>query len=65
MRGAKVTYTEVRPLGEEFQRYLVKQTGNTRLMTMLEPMREQLRSVRTMSIPASRRGQGLVHEPPP
>lgn len=61
-RGAKVTYTEVRPLGEEFHGYLTKQAGNAKLVAMLDEIRDQVRSVWTMSILAPRRVQGLLHE---
>jgi DNA-binding GntR family transcriptional regulator len=60
--GRKAAYTEVRALGEEFHRYLLKQSGNARLLEMLEHIREQIRSVWTMSMLAPRRVQGLVHE---
>ncbi len=61
-RGAKLTYTEVRPLGEEFHQYLIKQAGNAKLMSLLEQIRDQLRSVWTMSMLGPRRVQGLIHE---
>ncbi len=61
-RGTRATYTEVRALGEEFHRYLIKHAGNARLLEVLEQIREQVRSVWTMSILAPRRVQGLVHE---
>jgi DNA-binding GntR family transcriptional regulator len=61
-RRQRLTATEVRALGEEFHRYLVKRSGNTRLVQMLEETREQLHSVWTMSIVAPRRVQGLVRE---
>jgi DNA-binding GntR family transcriptional regulator len=61
-RGPRLAYTEVRRLGEEFHRYLIKASGNTRLMAMIEQIQDQIRSVWTMSILAPRRVQGLVHE---
>lgn len=61
-RGAKATYTDVRALGEEFHRYLVKQSGNGKLIETLEQIREQIRTVWTMSILGPRRVQGLIHE---
>src|SRR5574337_1028176 len=61
-RGAKIKYTEVRALGEEFHGYLIKQSGNGKLMEFLEQIREQIRAVWTMSILAPRRVQGLIHE---
>lgn len=61
-RRARLTYTQVRALGEEFHRYLVKRSGNTRLVQTLEDIREQLHSVWTMAIVAPRRVQALVRE---
>lgn len=61
-RRAALTYTEVRALGEEFHRYLVKRAGNARLLQVLEDTREQLHSVWTMAIVAPRRVPGLVRE---
>lgn len=61
-RGPRVTYTEVRALGDEFHSYLVKQAGNAKLTDILEGIRHQIRSVWTMSMLAPRRVQGLVHE---
>lgn len=58
----RLAYTEVRALGEEFHRYLVKRAANTRLVQMLEDIREQLQPVWTMAIVAPRRVQGLVRE---
>jgi DNA-binding GntR family transcriptional regulator len=58
----RLTHTDVRALGEEFHRYLVKRAGNTRLVQMLEDTREQLHSVWTMSMVAPRRVQALVRE---
>jgi DNA-binding GntR family transcriptional regulator len=61
-RRARAAFTDVRALGEEFHRYLVKRADNTRLVQTLEDIREQLRSVWTMSIVAPRRVAGLVRE---
>lgn len=61
-RGAALAYTEVRPLGEEFHGYLLKQADNTRLVQVLDEMREQVRPVWTMAIVAPRRVQALVRE---
>lgn len=61
-RGAGLRYTDVRALGEEFHRYLVKKAGNAKLVHALEEIREQLQSVWTMSILVPRRVQGLVRE---
>ncbi|HEV8615933.1 MAG TPA: GntR family transcriptional regulator [Methylomirabilota bacterium] len=61
-RGAAVRYTDVRPLGEEFHRFLLKRADNGTLLTILEQIREQISSVWTMSILAPRRVQGLVRE---
>jgi DNA-binding GntR family transcriptional regulator len=61
-RRTRMTYADVRALGEEFHRYLVKGAGNTRLLQTLEDIREQLHSVWTLSIVAPRRVQGLVRE---
>ena len=61
-RRRQVTYPDVRALGEEFHRYLVKRAGNGRLMQTLEDIREQLHSVWTLSIVAPRRVPGLVRE---
>jgi GntR family transcriptional regulator, trigonelline degradation regulator len=58
----QVAYTDVRALGEEFHRYLVKRAGNTRLVQILEDLREQLQPVWTMAIVAPRRVHGLVRE---
>jgi DNA-binding GntR family transcriptional regulator len=60
--GRRVTYAEVRAVGEEFHNFLVKQSGNAKLMEMLEQIREQIRSVWNMSIMAPRRAQALVKE---
>ncbi len=61
-RGARAAYTEVRPLGEEFHRHLLKRADNTALAQVLEQMREQVRPVWTMSIVAPRRVQALIRE---
>lgn len=61
-RGARVRYTEVRALGEEFHRYLTKRAANARLVQSLEEIREQLQSVWTMSIVAPGRAHALVRE---
>src|SRR5260370_33271694 len=53
-RGPRAAYTEVRPLGEEFHRLLVKRTENARLMRVLEEMREEVRPVWTMARVAPR-----------
>jgi len=60
--GAKVAYTEVRALGDEFHAFLVKQAGNARLVEAIDRIREQIRAVWTMAMLAPRRVQGLVHE---
>jgi len=61
-RGAKAAYTDVRALGEELHGFLVKRAGNVRLMEALDRIREQIRSVWTMSIRAPGRVRGLVDE---
>ncbi len=61
-RGPRAAYTEVRPLGEEFHRLLVKRTENARLMRVLEEMREEVRPVWTMALVAPRRVQALIRE---
>jgi len=61
-RGPRATATEVRPLGEEFHRYLLKRSENSKLVDVLEHLREQVRSVWTMAIVAPRRAQALVRE---
>jgi DNA-binding GntR family transcriptional regulator len=58
----RLTDTEVRALGDEFHRYLVKRTGNTRLVQTLEDIREQLQPVWMMAIVAPRRVHALVRE---
>jgi DNA-binding GntR family transcriptional regulator len=60
--GSRTTYTDVRALGDEFHGYLTKQAGNARLLEMLEQIREDARSVWTLSILAPRRVRGLVRE---
>jgi DNA-binding GntR family transcriptional regulator len=61
-RGAKVDYTDVRAVGEEFHAFLVQQAGNVRLREAIEQIRQQLRAVWTMSVLAPRRVQALVRE---
>jgi GntR family transcriptional regulator, rspAB operon transcriptional repressor len=61
-RGASVGYPEVRALGHEFHSFLHKSAGNSKLIELLEGIREQVRSVWTMSILAPRRAQALVRE---
>ena len=61
-RGASVGVVEVRPLGEEFHRVLLKRAENSALERLLEQIREQIQSVWTMSILAPRRAQGLLRE---
>ncbi len=61
-RGPALSYTEVRPLGEEFHRFLLKRAGNAQLAEILEDMHERLGSVWTMSIVAPRRVQAIVRE---
>ena len=52
----------MRALGDEFHRYLVKRADNTKLLQVLEQMREEVQPVWTMSIVASGRAQALVRE---
>ena len=61
-RGPRLGYTEVRPLVEEFHRFLLKRAENAALAQVLEQMREQVRAVWTMSIVAPRRVKALVGE---
>ena len=61
-QGARLTYTEVRALGEEFHRHLIKTAGNTKLAEILDQVRERIQSVWTLSIMAPRRVQALVRE---
>jgi DNA-binding GntR family transcriptional regulator len=61
-RATPPRYTEIRPLGEEFHAFLVKQAGNAKLAAFLDQIRGELRSVWTMSILAPRRVQGLIRE---
>lgn len=61
-RATPPRYTEIRPLGEEFHGFLVKQAGNAKLAALVDHIRGELRSVWTMSILAPRRVQGLVRE---
>ena len=52
----------MRALGDEFHRYLVKRADNTKLLQVLEQMREEVQPVWTMSIVAPGRAQALVRE---
>ena len=52
----------MRALGDEFHRYLVKRADNTKLLQVLEQMREEVQPVRTMSIVAPGRAPALVRE---
>ena len=52
----------MRALGDEFHRYLVKRADNTKLLQVLEQMREEVQPVWTMSIAAPGRAQALVRE---
>jgi DNA-binding GntR family transcriptional regulator len=61
-RGPSVGAAEVRPLGEEFHRVLLKRAENNALERLLEQIREQIQSVWTMSILAPRRSQALLRE---
>jgi DNA-binding GntR family transcriptional regulator len=61
-RGGAAGYTEVRALGDEFHRYLLKRADNTKLLQVLEQMREEVQPVWTMSIVARGRAQALVRE---
>jgi DNA-binding GntR family transcriptional regulator len=61
-QGRRLAYPEVRALGEEFHRQLVKAADNTRLAEMLDHIRERIQSVWTLSIVAPRRVQALVRE---
>jgi DNA-binding GntR family transcriptional regulator len=61
-RGPKATHTEVRPLGDEFHRMLLKRAENSKLTQVLEQLREQVRPVWAMSIVAPRRVQALLRE---
>ncbi len=61
-RGPLATHTEVRPLGEEFHRLIVKRAENSTLAQVLEQVREQVRPVWTMSIVAPRRALALLRE---
>ena len=61
-RGSRLDYTAVRPLGEEFHRYLLKKADNARLVQILEQIREQIQSVWTMSIVAPRRAHEVLRE---
>ena len=48
-RGGAAGHAEVRALGDEFHRYLVKRADNTKLLQVLEQMREEVQPVWTMS----------------
>lgn len=61
-RGPRATHTDVRPLGEEFHRHLVKRAENATLVQVLERLREQVRPVWAMAIVAPRRVQALIRE---
>lgn len=61
-QGRGATFAEVRALGEEFHGFLVKQSGNAKLLEALEQIREQIRSVWNLSIMAPRGVRRLVHE---
>jgi DNA-binding GntR family transcriptional regulator len=61
-RGSRLTAIDVGVLGEEFHRFLLKRAENGALLGFLEQIREQIRSVWTMSILAPRRVQALVRE---
>ena len=60
--GAAATYAEVRVLGEEFHRHLIKAAGNAKLADVLDQIRERIQSVWTLSIVAPRRVQAIVRE---
>ncbi len=62
LKGARATYADVRVLGEEFHRYLIKSSGNAKLAEVLDQIRERIWSVWTMSIVAPRRVQAIVRE---
>jgi DNA-binding GntR family transcriptional regulator len=61
-RGAKGRYPDLRTLGEELHRHLVKKAENAKLAQVLEEIRDQLGSVWTMSMLAPRRVSGLIGE---
>ena len=61
-RRGGIDHAEVRVLGDEFHRFLAKQSGNARLVELLDQVREPIRAVWTMSVVAPRRAQGLVRE---
>ena len=61
-QGGRTTYTDVRALGEELHRHLVKAADNSKLAEVLEQIRERIQSVWTLSIVAPRRVQALVRE---
>ena len=62
LHGFTSSPAEVRPLGEEFHRVLLKRAENSALERLLEQIREQIQSVWTMSILAPRRAQALLRE---
>jgi|SRR5258706_5359871 len=61
-RGGAVGHAEVRALGDELHRYFLKRADNTKLLQVLEQMREEVQPVWTMSILAPGRAQALVRE---
>ena len=61
-QGTRLAYPDVRTLGEEFHRHLVKVADNPRLAELLEQIRERIQSVWTLSMVAPRRLQALVRE---
>ena len=62
LRAVGAGFAEVRALGEELHRYLVKQGGNAHLAAMLEQIHHQVRPVWGLSILAPRRVQALIRE---
>ena len=60
--GARAAYADVRVLGEEFHRHLIKSAGNIKLAEVLDHIRERIQSVWTLSIVAPRRVQAIVCE---
>ena len=61
-RGGAAGHSEVRALGDEFHRFLLKRADNTKLLQVLEQMREEVQPVWTLSIVAQGRTQALVRE---
>ena len=61
-RSGAAGHAEVRALGDEFHRYLLKRAENTKLLQVLEQMREEVQPVWTLSIVAPGRAQALVRE---